>query len=308
MIILAREFARMMPNVPLLFATRDRNLFNAVQFIGIHAYLYQGFPITGIQTLTREISPEVINWDKILQDIQSDTEKKLVQVELTLVSKGCAPRWIRRLDNSVRKNMVIVAEGTGVIHAVTNIRFSWTLPFVSWDFPSPDEDYYEESGADGEGEPADPQSDKLSPGISFLDFGGFDNSISPNLYKALVRKLNNCASPLAYIEDMPTVQDPVSVMKQFLIYEFMFQEKKLNSELTLESLEEFEEKLDNQENLLNWAYYWLRDRETNKEEIDVSFSEFLHAMRSCWSIGETIMINLMDIPAELTNLKGETEE
>ena len=70
-------------------------------------------------------------------------------------------------------------------------------------------------------------------------------------------------------------------------------------------MEDFENKLRHAENLLNWAYYWLRDREADQEEVDVSLSEFLQAVRSCWNIGETFRFTLLDNPAEIGNIKEE---
>jgi len=141
-----------------------------------------------------------------------------------------------------------------------------------------------------------------------LDFGGLDPAVSPNLFKALVQKLNNCASPLAYIEDMPTVQDPASVTKQFFLFEFIFQERGFQNRLPPESVKEFENNLKTPANLLKWAYYWFYDRETTKEEQKTSFSEYLHAMKSCWAIGDTVRVDLLTDPSGISNIKEKAEE
>jgi hypothetical protein len=123
-----------------------------------------------------------------------------------------------------------------------------------------------------------------------------------------VRKISECANPLAYMEDMPTVHDPVVVMKQLLIFEFAFQDHKQQGELSQEFLIDFEQKLNDKQNLLSWANYWFRDRDAEAAELDISFNEFLHAVRSCWSIGDTIKFEMRTDTAEITNLRGEAGE
>jgi hypothetical protein len=82
-------------------------------------------------------------------------------------------------------------------------------------------------------------------------------------------------------------------MKQFFLFEFVFQDHEFQKTLPDEKLQDFENKLKNVNNLLNWAYYWLYDREGTKQNQNISFGEFMHALRSCWSIGDTIKIDLI---------------
>jgi hypothetical protein len=44
---------------------------------------------------------------------------------------------------------------------------------------------------------------------------------------------------------------------------------------------------------MSFAYYWLRDRDAGEQEMDVSFSEFLNALQSCWNIGQSVKFEIM---------------
>ncbi len=126
-----------------------------------------------------------------------------------------------------------------------------------------------------------------------IDFGEAAKEVPFSILKALSEKINNCASPLAYIEDTPTLQDPIAVMKQFFLFEMVFQENGFSHDLPKESLDEFENRLRYIRNLCNWAFYWLRQRTAKTEDMEISLNEFLSAIRSCWSIGDPFTLNLM---------------
>jgi len=306
LIILCKELMQNITDIPIIFATSDINLYNAVQFIGINSFLFKGFPMND---MLNQISPgpeKKVNWDNILEDIQIEAVRRRVQVDLTLRSKGCAPKWITAGNETFPR--IIVAEGTGVIHAVVDIRFSWSLPFIPWDFPEKNPALAEKPVENNHTLQSSQNMSKLRLETTHLDFGGLEPAVSPNLLNALVQKLNNCASPLAYIEDMPTVQDPASVTRQFFLFEYIFQERGFQNRIPPESLEAFENNLKTPANLLKWAYYWFYDRETTREEQKTSFSEYLHAMESCWSIGDTVRIDLLTDPSGISNVKQKAEE
>jgi hypothetical protein len=307
LVILSKELMQTITDIPIIFATPDINLYNAVQFIGIHSFLFKGFPMNGIKTATLTQPQKTVDWDNILEDIRTEAVRRTLQVDLTLRSKGCAPKWITIGDEPALQNQIIIAEGTGIIHAVVDIHFSWSLPFIPWDFPGKEAVSTDKFDLNSETIPSGHHVNKLRLETTHLDFGGLEPSVSPNLVKALVQKLNNCASPLAYIEDMPTLQNPTPVMKQFFLFEFFFQERGFENRISLESLGEFEKNLNSYNDLLNWAFYWLYDRDDTKEELKYSFSEYLHAMKSCWAVGETIRIELLTDPAEISNVKGKAE-
>lgn len=308
LVVLSKELMQSITDIPIIFATADINLYNALRFIGINSYLFKGFPMNEIHTEASALPHKKVEWDNILEDIQIEAVRRRVQVELTLRSKSCAPKWITAGNHDVTPGQIIVAEGTGVIHAVLDVRFSWSLPFIPWDFPhktTSTSNKVEEGGQTG---PAAQVPNQLKLETTHLDFGGLAPTLSSNLLKALVQKLNNCTSPLSYIEDMPTVQDPASVTKQFFLFEYIFQERGFENKVPRETLEEFENNLKTPSNLLKWAYYWFYDRDSTREEQKTSFSEYLHAMKSCWAIGETVRVDLLTDLSGISNVKEKAEE
>jgi hypothetical protein len=308
LVILSKELMQGIADIPIIFATADINLYNTVQFIGINSFLFKGFPMNEITKENSLQPPKTVKWDNILEDIQIEAVRRRVQVELTLRSKSCAPKWINAGNENIPQSQIIVAEGTGMIHAVVDIRFSWSLPFIPWNFPGKNAVPADKSDEGSRNGPSAQTINKFRLETTHLDFGGLDPAVSPNLFNALVQKLNNCASPLAYIEDMPTVQDPASVTRQFFLFEFIFQERGFQNRLPPESVKEFENNLKTPANLLKWAYYWFYDRETTREEQKTSFSEFLHAMKSCWAIGDTVRVDLLTDPSGISNIKEKAEE
>ena len=304
LIILARELRCDVPGIPSMILTRNPSLSHALQFMGINSVLFQGFPISDLEKTLSGGDTDTMKWDQILREIQVDAEKKLIQVEMSLLSRSVAPGWVNGSEQVKGHAPVLIAQGTGVIHAVTDIGFNWTLPYLAWDFPEINTTV---NGLTEAGQYGNEKVGMLRPGVAYLDFSGADPVISPDLQKALINKIGSCASPMSYIEDMPTVQDPLAVIKQFLIFEFAFAERKHHGELNRGALDDFEDKLRNSEDLLNWAYYWLREREVDPEEVDVSLSEFLHAIRSCWNIGETLKFIMLDNPVEIGHIKEEAE-
>ena len=272
--------------------------------MGLNSVLFTDFLLSDLEKPVSGGQTGRLDWDEVLRDIQGKADRKLVEVELSLASRSLAPGWVNGFEQIAGQSPVLLAQGTGVIHTLTDIRFNWTLPYLAWDFPEtgiklnrPSENElqgFEKVGA-------------ILPGQPHLDFGGINPLISPHLVKTLINTLRNCASPMSYIEDIPTVQDPLAVIKQYLIFEYASSERKHNGYLNRAALEDFENKLRQTENLLNWAYYWLRDREADKQDSDASLGEFLHALRSCWNIGETFKFTLLDNEAEITNIREEAE-
>jgi hypothetical protein len=308
-VLLTRDLMCLFPDFPVILITLRDDIYNASRFLNINSYLFKGFPMSDVDTIIKKRSLSNINWDHILNDIQSDIERKVVRIELKLSSKKCAPNWMNTSDSFNLGKSMIIAEGTGIIHAVTEIHFSWALPFIAWDFPATLSDLdRNQIRMSAEDEPFSAKPANSPIGNAHLDFGSLDHAVSPNLSIAIISRLNNCASPMAFVEDMPTVQDPISVMKQFFLLEYIFKERGFEPDSHREPLAEFENKLRDLDNLINWAFYWMHDRLTDPRELAVSLSDFLHAMRSCWSVGETISINLLDNPAGITNLKNEAEE
>lgn len=282
LVVLTQEIRLKFLEIPLGVITRDINLFNILQFMGIQVVLYEKFPIAGFPVVKKQID-SALNWDNLLQDIQAAAEKNLVSVELTLSSKSLAPKWLQRGASS----KLVIAEGKGVVHTTTDVHFSWTLPFQAWDFPLRKNTQSEKVAE------AVAMTEEIDSGTLFLDFAGVENALPSDLYHALVKKINICTSPLAYIEEMPTLQDPVAILKQFLIFEYVSDERKTQGDVAQDSIEELEQRLADTDSLLSFAYYWMRERDASREEVDISFSEFLNALQSCWNIGQSIKFEIM---------------
>ena len=227
------------------------------------------------------------DWDQLLQIIQAEAEKKLVELSLTLTKKSVPPAWLPLPPNQ----RTLIAEGKGVLHFAKELHFNWTVLFEPWDFPdpgsqtsSPESVLRPDTSDQGDG---DWIADKVH-----LEINGDPDSIPSHLYKKVVQTILKCASPMAYIEDLPTLQEPLSILKQFLIFEYASQERRLQGDIKPQDLAEMETRLKDPDDLLNWAYFWLRERQAKTEETDISFTEFLHAVRSNWNIGETFKLTL----------------
>lgn len=296
LIILAKELERIVADTPVIFVTADEKIYDTAKFIGIDSQLFQDLPIAGLEDLMVDRDLLFLNWDKVLEDIHQESEKDVIPVEMTLLSKSYEPAKTHRSLNTPA-SQTIIARGNGILHLSRNFRFTWTLPFVQWDFPSLQIVTFD---INSKSKPIIPGENvpKNAPGTAAVEFGHALKDIPPLLLKALTEKITICASPLAYVEDMPTLHDPVSVMKQFFLFELVFQNSGFDGELPKESLEVFENKLRDIQGLQDWASHWLFDRIANSEELTLSRNEFLNAIQSCWNIGTTIKFNIMSETAE----------
>jgi hypothetical protein len=291
LIILARELMSLKPDISVIFTTTDEKLRNALKFMGINAYLFQGFPLENIEYLILKNDLLLSNWDKVLQDIQRDAQKKQVLVELTLLSKTCDTNWYSPRPGSLSGQVqAVIARGKGILHTSKDINFTWMLPFSPWNLPT-QSTLPENSGKDETSRPG-PEIHLIELGTVSLDFGDAAKDVPQLILKALSEKLSNCASPLAYVEDMPTLQDAVSVMKQFFLFEMVYQDSGFPGRLPSESLNEMEHKFKDTGYLQEWAFHWLYERNAKSEDLNISRSEFLSALSSCWNVGETIKFNL----------------
>jgi len=243
-----------------------------------------------------------LDWDKVLGAIHLEAEKRLIQVEMLLASRSLSTDWVNGSEQLKGQAPILVAHGTGVIHALSDIHFNWTLHYPAWDFPEINQAI---AGLEEYGRYDQEEVDGMWPGRAYLDFGSVRSTISTELERVLTNKIRHCSSPMSYIENMPTVQDALTVIKQFLIFEYAFSERKYCGVLDRGALEDFENKLQGADNLLNWAYFWLKDREADQEKVEASLGEFLHAIRSCWNVGETFRFTLPGNAAEIGHIKKE---
>jgi len=304
LMVLAREMQRAVPGIPLAILTQNASLGQALEFVGINSVLFSNFTLCGLEKALSGVKTGWLDWDEILRDIQTSADKNLIQVEMSLTSRSAAPVWINGGEQDQGQAPILMAQGTGVVHASTDLRFNWTLPYKAWDFP---EIKGEAKGLTQAGRESDEKAGGITPGRLYLDFGSAGHLVSAGLMKALMSKIRGCAFPLSYIQDIPTVQDPLSVIKQFMLYEYAYSERNQQDDLNRDALADFESNLRHTENLMNWTYYWLRNREASQRDADVSLGDFLHALRSCWNIGETFKFTLLDNEAEIGLIKEEAE-
>jgi hypothetical protein len=285
LILLAHEIKLKEPGISVVLVTADRQVFNSLQLIDIHSHLFKSFPL---KLDVNDLTPvRARDWDQLLQIIQAEAEKKLVELSLTLTKKSIPPAWLPLPPN----HRSLIAEGKGILHFAKELHFNWTVLFEPWDFPDGDT---QSSSPEAILKPAvsDSEEEEWMAGKVYLEINGDPDSIPSHLRKKVVQTILKCASPMAYIEDLPTLQEPLSILKQFLIFEYASQETRLQGDIKPQDLAEMESRLEDEDNLLNWTYFWLHERQVKTEETDISFTEFLHAVRSNWNIGETFRLTL----------------
>jgi hypothetical protein len=295
LLILKREIRQRVTGLPVVLVTRDRQVFNTLQLMDIQSHLFTAFPIK----LDPAIQPAaaIPDWNAVLQKIQSEAERDRVSLSLTLLKKYAPPSWLVPAGGQP----VLIAEGKGILYSPPGLRFNWTLLFEPWDFPAARLKAASlESGLESGQKPSSdrPVNQEWRPGRVHLDMDDGPDTLPAYLYQIVVRTILKCASPMAYIEDLPTLQGPISILKQFLIFEYAFQERRLHGDIHPEDYLEIENRLRDPDNLLNWAYYWLRERQSKAEEIDLSLRDLLSALHSCWNIGETVKLEVAAGDAE----------
>lgn len=285
LLLLAKELNQHFPYTPIVFATADRNLFNILELNNIRSYLLLDFPMSGIEKIVTEKALEPIDWDDVLGDIQKTTQDKSVEVELTLTAKQCLPKWVSHTTPTADREPLVVAEGYGVVRGLNTgtLRFLWSLPFkpIDWKLDTPESDIQlpvtqpdESTGAS-------------YVGTAHLDFLGDDNNIAVELTEALTEKISGCKSPVAYIEDMPTVQDPTSVMQMLLLFDYLGKQEDRGHRISNDTVKTLQEEIRNSEGLINFWGEWVLYRQDNDDDMHIILGELLMAMSSCWRIGDT---------------------
>jgi hypothetical protein len=290
LVMLGREIIQKVPGISVVLVTRDQQVFNALQLVDIQSHLFRGFPLN--LNVEHSNPAKDRDWDQILKIIQAEAEKKLVELSLTLTKKSIPPSWL----TLARNQRTLIAEGKGILHFTQELHFTWAALFGQWDFPDSD---VRSSSPSSILKPAisDSGDGEWIPGKVHLEINGNSNSMPSHLYQKVVQTILKCASPMAYIEDLPTLQEPLAILKQFLIFEYAFQERRLQGDIKPQDLAEMESRLKDEDNLLNWAYFWLHERQVKTEETDISFTEFLHAVGSNWNIGNTFKMTLLNDPS-----------
>ena len=290
LLLLTSELNQTIGNVTSIFATGEYNLFNLLKAQGLPAYQFESFPMKGLSRLVsyyqeRHLS---VDWEGLLTDIQKEAHKKLIEVELTLTSKSIAPRWLAQLIGGKESRYILIAEGTGTIKIPTGeLEFSWTLPFSQFRLLFLRNNKSEAISS----EPKPIESDRL--GVVNLDFGEREHDVPEHIIRSLAEKFNQAANPWSYLDGMYTVHDPISVTIFYLLFHYL--QRNQQSALTLNDAVEWLRKEINQYNDLSeveikeLVFY---DPES-EEEYSSMYHLLLPAINNCWSIGETISINLV---------------
>ncbi len=197
LLLLTRECHQLFKSTPVTLITGEWNLSNAVQMQGVPCHLCAGFPIEGLKEAAAITKP--VDWEQVLEEIQSDTKQKAIVVEATLTAQRSAPPWLMFVTGTKR---FMIAEGRGVMRAGNDVRpFLWTIHF-----------YFQTLGPRPSG---DDEGLFALPSI-YLDFFGEDN-FGQDLFDAIADRLLDCAN-LSFEEGTPTLQNPESIMEVLLHY------------------------------------------------------------------------------------------
>lgn len=266
LLLLTRECHQLFKSTPVTLITGEWNFSNAVQMQGVPCYLCAGFPIEGLKEAAAITKP--VDWEQVLEEIQSDTKQKAIVVEAILTAQRSAPPWLMLVTGTKR---FMIAQGRGVMRAGNDVRpFLWTILFYPQTLgPRP--------SGDDEG-----LSDL--PSI-YLDFFGEDN-FGQDLFDAIADRLLDCTN-LSFEEGTPTLQNPESIMEMLLYFEYL--NRKGVSEKALEKLRQ---EIEESEGLIHYWTDWILDSE-DEDEQTACLEGFIEAVKNCWEIGQTYKFSIM---------------
>lgn len=198
LLLLTKECNQSIASTPVIMVTRDANLFNEAQMNDIPCHLFAKFPIEGLQEVIERSRLKTVDWDQVLEEVESLVKQKAVAIEVTLTSQRCAPSWLMTHNKSL-----VIAEGHGVMRDSTKNRsFLWTIPFESLAALTSISESSEKSVPD-------------LPTI-YLDFLDGDD-IEQELFDDIADRLLECTHiDFSHEEHPPTLQNPKSVMVELL--------------------------------------------------------------------------------------------
>lgn len=257
-LLLTRECNQFIPNIPTLFVTSEYSLFHIMEGRGIPSYMFESFPMSGIEEIIKKSLIKPIDWDKELADMQVTTKQNSIVVEATLISYGSAPKWLG-------KGSLVIAEGYGVVYdGSKNRSFLWTIPFYHRNIISSPKSSEENT------------ADFPSIHLEFLDEDDFDQ----NLFDGIADRLLDCAN-INFKEGKPTLQNPESIMEMLLYFEYI--NRKGASE---EALERLRQEIEESEGLIHYWTDWILGTE-DEDERTACLEGFIQAIKDCWEIGQT---------------------
>jgi hypothetical protein len=293
LLLLAKELNQHISNSVTLLATGDRNLFNIVQLNGIPSYLLTRFPLTGIEDVVKRksLKPSLqpIDWDSVLEDIRKTTQDRSIKVQLTLTAKRSLPNLLVGPNEPENPKALLIAEGYGIMEGerLGKTVFLWNLPFkqVAWELET------EAAPCQSKSEPSKQARPEFK--TAHVDFLETEQQIPLELVEALANKIAECASPVAYIEDMPTLQDPASVLETLLVFDYLIKQQDSDKGITDDVIDRLREEINESEGLINFWGDWILASQDTEDDTHIILGELLNAMKSCWAIGRTIDFNLV---------------
>jgi hypothetical protein len=266
LLLLTRECHQLFKSTPVTLITGDWSFSNAVQMQGVPCHLCAGFPIEGLKEAAAITKP--VDWEQVIEEIQSDTKQKAIVVEAILTAQRSAPPWLMFVAGTKR---FTIAEGSGVMRAGNDVRpFLWTILF-----------YPQTLGPQPSG---DDEGLFDLPSI-YLDFFGEDN-FGQDLFDAIADRLLDCTHP-SFEDGTPTLQNPESIMEVLLYFEYL--NRKGVSEKALEKLRQ---EIEESEGLIHYWADWILDSE-DEDEQRACLEVFIEAVKNCWKIGQTYKFSIM---------------
>jgi PIN domain len=253
MLLLTRECGLSFERIPVFFVTKEFNLFNVAEMNGISCHLHKSFPIENLK-----IGRKLLNWDKVLNDIQDKIKETSFEVEATMTVQRTAPEWLSEGQEQ------IIVEGQGVVKDGTkNFPFLWTICFSPGNFTT------------SLNPPKQGTSDL--PWIH-LDFLGYDD-FEKNLYDSIVDRLLDSTSP-NFEEHTPILQTTKSLNEVLLYYELS---KNIKSKKELKKICDFVEKTGDPE--AGWLEL-IAGTDLDYFQVVKVFLHVTETFDRCWSIGE----------------------
>ncbi len=232
-----------------------------MQANGIPSYMFEGFPMSGIEEIIKKGLGKPIDWDSMLADTQVTTKQNSIVVEATLISYGSAPKWLG-------KGSLVIAEGYGVVYdGNKNRSFRCTIPFCPNNIIS---------------SPKSSEQTTLDSQLVYplcLDFLGGDEP-QQDIFDRIANTLWDCTNP-SFEEGKPTLQNPESVMEMLLCIEYM-----CRVDVSEEALERLRQEIEESGGLTHYLTDWILGLEDEDERI-ACLEGFIEAVRNCWKIGQT---------------------
>lgn len=293
MLLLTRECHELFVTTPVTLLTGETNLFNIVQMQGLPCHHCSGFPVTGLKEAAAVT--KLMDWDQVLEDIQSDTKQNAVVVNLTLTSlRQGVP------DNVSTGEVNLGAEGYGMIS-----RGAEKWPFL-WAVDSLSEDdslaYIYEVALNMED-----QGDSWKEWLR-LNFMG-EHEPGQDILAEIASYFAETLLFSPYnTEGEPTLRDRESVMEAVLESQFTDEHifellKPLEAfedldewfahvrELSKEAVAMFADEMDKLGGVTNFCIEYISNQSDDKRT--AFLTTLFQAMGNCWKIGQTYRFSIL---------------